>query len=154
MPPGSVILEITESLMMVDPEWSERILAQLSDLGVTIAIDDFGTGYSSLSRLKRLPVKMVKIDRSFVINMQSDDSNRAIVQATIELARAMGHHVVAEGAERREAWDALKAMGCDHVQGHYLAKAMPAEECRKWLARYQAPGMAPVRNLPFLAHGA
>ncbi len=154
VPPGSVILEITESLMMVDPEWSERILAQLSDLGVTIAIDDFGTGYSSLSRLKRLPVKMVKIDRSFVINMQSDDSNRAIVQATIELARAMGHHVVAEGAERREAWDALKAMGCDHVQGHYLAKAMPAEECREWLARYQAPGMAPVRNLPFLAHGA
>ncbi len=154
VPPGSLILEITESLMMVDPEWSERILAQLSDLGVTIAIDDFGTGYSSLSRLKRLPVKMVKIDRSFVINMQADDSNRAIVQATIELARAMGHHVVAEGAERREAWDALKAMGCDHVQGHYLAKAMPAEECREWLLRYQAPGMAPVRNLPFLAHGA
>jgi len=101
VPARHVILEITESLIMTDPEWSSMILGRLTDLGLSIAIDDFGTGYSSLSRLKRLPVHTVKIDRSFVMNMHNDGGDEAIVKATIELAKALGHSVVAEGSNSR-----------------------------------------------------
>jgi EAL domain-containing protein (putative c-di-GMP-specific phosphodiesterase class I) len=154
VPAASLTLEITESLMMVDPDLSERVLGQLADLGLKIAIDDFGTGYSSLSRLKRLPVSTVKIDRSFVMNMHHDESDAAIVRATIELARNMGHLVIAEGVEEQETWDQLLAMGCDQVQGYLLSAAMPSGECRKWLAKRQSPFMAPVRRLPNIAKGA
>ena len=154
VPPSSVILEITESLMMVDPDWSERILTDLAGLGVNIAIDDFGTGYSSLSRLKRLPVQMVKVDRSFVMNMHIDPNDAAIVRATIDLARTMGHSVVAEGVEQQATWDQLRELGCDHVQGYLLAAAMPVSECRPWLLHRQPRGMAPVRHLPTIARGA
>jgi diguanylate cyclase (GGDEF)-like protein len=154
VPPGSVSLEITESLMMVDPDLSERVLMQLSALGVRIAIDDFGTGYSSLSRLKRLPVQTVKIDRSFVLNMHLDEGDEAIVRATIELAKTMGHSVVAEGVEKQETWDRLQALGCNQVQGYLVAAAMPASECRPWLRSRQPPKMAPVRLFPRVARGA
>jgi diguanylate cyclase (GGDEF)-like protein len=154
VPPSSVSLEITESLMMVDPDLSERVLMQLSELGVRIAIDDFGTGYSSLSRLKRLPVQTVKIDRSFVLNMHADEGDEAIVRATIELAKTMGHLVVAEGVEKQETWDRLQALGCNQVQGYLVAAAMPSTECRPWLRSRQAPKMAPVRLLPGMARGA
>jgi diguanylate cyclase (GGDEF)-like protein len=154
VPPASVSLEITESLMMVDPDLSERVLMQLSELGVRIAIDDFGTGYSSLSRLKRLPVQTVKIDRSFVLNMHADEGDEAIVRATIELAKTMGHLVVAEGVEKQETWDRLQALGCNQVQGYLVAAAMPASECRPWLRSRQPPKMAPVRLLPGMARGA
>jgi diguanylate cyclase (GGDEF)-like protein len=154
VPPASVSLEITESLMMVDPDLSERVLMELSELGVRIAIDDFGTGYSSLSRLKRLPVQTVKIDRSFVLNMHADEGDEAIVRATIELAKTMGHLVVAEGVEKQETWDRLLALGCNQVQGYLVAAAMPASECRPWLRSRQPPKMAPVRLLPGMARGA
>jgi diguanylate cyclase (GGDEF)-like protein len=154
VPPSSVSLEITESLMMVDPDLSEKVLMELSELGVRIAIDDFGTGYSSLSRLKRLPVQTVKIDRSFVMNMHLDDGDEAIVRATIELAKTMGHVVVAEGVEKQETWDRLQALGCNQVQGYLVAAAMPATECRPWLRSRQQPRMAPVRLFPGVARGA
>jgi EAL domain-containing protein (putative c-di-GMP-specific phosphodiesterase class I) len=154
VPPSSVSLEITESLMMVDPDLSEKVLKELSELGVRIAIDDFGTGYSSLSRLKRLPVQTVKIDRSFVMNMHLDEGDEAIVRATIELAKTMGHLVVAEGVEKQETWDRLQALGCNQVQGYLVAAAMPATECRPWLRSRQAPRMAPVRLFPGVARGA
>lgn len=147
-PPADLTLEITESLMMTDPERSGRILTQLAALGVKIAIDDFGTGYSSLSRLKRLPVHTVKIDRSFVLSMHRDEGDEAIVRATIELARNMGHSVIAEGVEDSVAWDMLAELGCDQAQGHLLAAAMPAEELRRWLKARQAPQLAPIRRLP------
>jgi EAL domain-containing protein (putative c-di-GMP-specific phosphodiesterase class I) len=154
VPPADLTLEITESLMMTDPDGSERILTQLAALGVRIAIDDFGTGYSSLSRLKRLPVTTVKIDRSFVIGMHHDDGDEAIVRATIELARNMGHSVIAEGVEQQETWDRLLELGCDQVQGHLLAAAMPSDICRRWLRSRQGPRMAPIRMLPSVARGA
>jgi diguanylate cyclase (GGDEF)-like protein len=154
VPPKALALEITESLMMVDPEWSERILTELADLGTTIAIDDFGTGYSSLSRLKRLPVHTVKIDRSFVSSMHEDEGDAAIVRATIDLARNLGHTVIAEGVELQETADALRSLGCTEVQGYLYAAAMPVDECRNWVQNRQSPAMAPVRALPRIARGA
>jgi diguanylate cyclase (GGDEF)-like protein len=146
--PRDVTLEITESLMMVDPTAAERILSELSGLGVRIALDDFGTGYSSLSRLKRLPVQEIKIDRSFVLSMHRDEADDAIVQATVELARNMGHTVVAEGVELQETWDRLVELGCDQVQGFLIAPAMPSDVLRKWLKSRQRPSLAPIRVLP------
>jgi diguanylate cyclase (GGDEF)-like protein len=147
VPPSSLTLEVTESLMLGDPEGSERVLRELSDLGVCIAIDDFGTGYSSFARLRGLPVQTVKIDRSFVMNMHADLGDEQIVQAMIDLARNMGHTVIAEGVEKQETWDRLKVMGCDAVQGYLIAAAMPASECRPWLQARQQPRMAAVRHL-------
>ena len=147
VPAAQLTLEITESLMMGDPDGSQRVLEGLAGLGVEIAIDDFGTGYSSLSRLRKLPVQTVKIDRSFVLAMHRDDSDEAIVKATIELARNMGHHVVAEGVERQETWDRLLELGCDLMQGHLLAPAMPVDMCRRWLRERQAPRMAAIHPL-------
>jgi diguanylate cyclase (GGDEF)-like protein len=154
IPPGDLTLEITESSMLIDPEGSERILGELTDLGVRIAIDDFGTGYSSLSRLKRLPVTTVKIDRSFVLSMHSDEGDEAIVRASIDLARNMGHLVVAEGVEQQTTWDRLLQMGCDQVQGHLIAAAMPADDCRRWLKARQSPVMASIRMLTAVPSGA
>ncbi|HWE54521.1 MAG TPA: GGDEF domain-containing protein [Acidimicrobiales bacterium] len=147
IPPADLTLEITESSMMADPEGAQRALEQLDRLGVKIAIDDFGTGYSSLSRLKRLPVHTVKIDRSFVMTMHQHEGDEAIVRATIELARNMGHEVIAEGVERQDAWDRLVVLGCDLVQGHLLAPAMPLEMCRAWLNGRQSPRMATISPL-------
>ncbi len=145
--PAHLTVEITESSMMLDLDRSERTLRRLSDLGVRIAIDDFGTGYSSLSRLKVLPVKTVKIDRSFVRNLCTDQGDRAIVRSTIELARVMGLSVVAEGVEDPETWEELDHFGCDLAQGWHLAKAMPSEDCRAWLTGRQQPSLAPLRRL-------
>jgi diguanylate cyclase (GGDEF)-like protein len=147
IPAADLSLEITESLMMADPDGSQRVLEQLDQLGVRIAIDDFGTGWSSLSRLRRLPVHTVKIDRSFVMSMHRDEGDEAIVRTTIELARNMGHEVVAEGVERQDTWDRLVALGCDLVQGHLLAPAMPIDICRSWLKSRQSPRMAPVHEI-------
>ncbi len=147
IPAGDLTLEITESLMMADPDGSRRILEDLAGLGVRIAIDDFGTGYSSLSRLRRLPVHTVKIDRSFVMGMHRDEGDEAIVRATIELARNMGHEVIAEGVERQDTWDRLATLGCNLAQGHILAPAMPIDICRQWLLARQSPQMAAITPL-------
>jgi diguanylate cyclase (GGDEF)-like protein len=147
IPAADLTLEITESLMMADPEGSRRVLEDLAGLGVKIAIDDFGTGYSSLVRLKRLPLHTVKIDRSFVMSMHRDEGDEAIVRATIELARNMGHEVIAEGVERRDTWDRLATLGCNLAQGHFLAPAMPIDVCRSWLRSRQSPQMAAITPL-------
>jgi diguanylate cyclase (GGDEF)-like protein len=152
--PASLTLEITESSIMLEPDRSERILRHLAELGVSIAIDDFGTGYSSLSRLKTMPVHTVKIDRTFVKHLCADDGDEAIVRTTIELARNMGHRVVAEGVEDRATWDRLLELGCDLAQGFYLSAALPAEQCGDWLRSRQSPSLAPVRMLRPLAQGA
>jgi EAL domain-containing protein (putative c-di-GMP-specific phosphodiesterase class I) len=154
VPAATLTLEITESSIMVEPDRSERILRQLSELGVRIAIDDFGTGYSSLSRLKTLPVHTVKIDRTFVQHLCADDGDEAIVRTTIELARNMGHTVVAEGVEDRATWNRLAELGCDIAQGYFLSPALPGPECRAWLRARQPPSLAPVRMLRPMAQGA
>ena len=143
VPPSALTLEITESLLMSDPELAEDLLNQLGLMGVRVAIDDFGTGYSSLSRLKRLPVDTIKIDREFVINMHADRDDEAIVKATLEMAKNLGCAVVAEGVETFETWHRLQAFGCQQIQGYILAQPMPAHECRQWLRnRYNLVGRA------------
>ena len=103
-------------------------------MGLTLAVDDFGTGYSSLSHLKRLPIGIVKLDRSFIAGIGSDPADEAIVSAVIGLARALGLSVVAEGIERPEQLEELRLLGCSVAQGFHLARPMPAEDLEVFLA--------------------
>ena len=106
----------------------------LKDLGVNLSIDDYGTGFSSLSRLKDLPFKELKIDRSFVTGMIHDRGDEAIVRSTIELARSLGRTVTAEGVEDQATLRRLGSLGCHAAQGYYLARPLPAQECEAWLS--------------------
>jgi EAL domain-containing protein (putative c-di-GMP-specific phosphodiesterase class I) len=120
-------LEITESMLMTDPARAEATLDRLSQIGLTLSVDDFGTGYSSLANLKRLPVDVIKIDKSFVMEMAVDASDAAIVRSTIDLAHNLGLRVVAEGVESEDAWRQLEALGCDYAQGYYLSRPLPSD---------------------------
>jgi diguanylate cyclase (GGDEF)-like protein len=131
--PRWLSLELTESSIMADPMRSQKVLTALGELGVRVAIDDFGTGYSSLTRLKQLPIHVVKIDKSFVMSMSVDEGDHAIVRSTIELARNLGHTVVAEGVEDQITWDRLVELGCHWAQGFYLARPMTAPMFDMWL---------------------
>jgi diguanylate cyclase (GGDEF)-like protein len=126
--PQQLELEITESTILADPFRVRQVLKRLNELGVRLAIDDFGTGYSSLAYLKRLPVQRIKIDRSFVKDMCEDASDATIVRSTIELGRNLGLEVVGEGVESKEAWDALRKLGCTLAQGYFIGKPMPADD--------------------------
>jgi diguanylate cyclase (GGDEF)-like protein len=130
---SKLVLEITETSVMSDAEYAMHVLNRLSAMGLTLAIDDFGTGYSSLSYLKRLPVDEVKIDKSFVLNMQQDDNDAVIVRSIIDLARNLGLRVVAEGVETESTWDALHDMGCDIAQGYVISRPLPADQLSAWL---------------------
>ena len=132
-------LEITESSIMDDPERSLQILLKLRELGVRLSIDDFGTGYSSLAYLKRLPLNELKIDRSFVMSMQTDEADVKIVRSTIDLAHNLGLSVVAEGIDSPDAFARLRDLGCDEGQGYRIARPMPAAYFAEWVRRWQAP---------------
>jgi diguanylate cyclase (GGDEF)-like protein len=125
--PGRLELEITERVIMADPVRVRGVVEQLKKIGVRIAIDDFGTGYSSLSYLKSLPVDVLKIDRSFVLSMTVDQSDRAIVRSTIDLAHNLGLSVVAEGVDNEETLEELARYGCDVAQGFYISRPQAAE---------------------------
>lgn len=129
-------LELTESDIMTDPKRARKTLQQMSDMGIRLSIDDFGTGYSSLSYLKQLPVNEIKIDRSFVIEMNEDDDDLAIVRATIDLAHNMGLRVVAEGVENEETLAALKAHDCDIAQGFYISKPLDVSDFSAWIEKH------------------
>jgi diguanylate cyclase (GGDEF)-like protein len=133
LPARVLTLEITESVLMEDPERALRVVTELDLMGIEISIDDFGTGYSSLSYLKKLPAREIKIDKSFVTDMDRDADDALIVRSTIELAHNLGLRVVAEGIERPEVWAALRALGCDRGQGYLLGRPMPAEQLTGWL---------------------
>ena len=136
-------LEITESTMLADPFRTKVVLDKLSAMGVRLSIDDFGTGYSSLAYLKRLPVNEIKIDRSFVMNMNEDEDDAVIVRSTIDLGRNLGLEVVAEGVENEEIWNELSSLGCHVAQGYYLSRPVPPEELSAWvLSRRAAAGGA------------
>jgi diguanylate cyclase (GGDEF)-like protein/PAS domain S-box-containing protein len=133
--PELVGLEITESMLMADPQRAMRAVEGLRALGVQLAIDDFGVGYSSLAYLQRLPAYAVKIDRSFVSRMTRDRSSESIVKLIIELGHSLGMKVVAEGIEDRATWDALAGLRCDAAQGFYVARPMVARAIPTWLTK-------------------
>jgi diguanylate cyclase (GGDEF)-like protein len=141
--PRRLELEITEDTILIDPARTSVILEQLGARGVALAIDDFGTGYSSLNYLKRLPVDVLKIDRSFVSRMEVDDDDAVIVRSTIELAHNLGLVVVAEGVETQETLVRLAELGCDNAQGFHLSPPVPADKLTEWLLA-RAPRIALV----------
>jgi diguanylate cyclase (GGDEF)-like protein len=142
VPTGRLVLEITESMVVADPKRTLPVLARLHELGLEISVDDFGTGYSSMEYLKRLPVREVKIDRSFVTPMANDARDAAIVRCTIDLARSLGLRVVAEGVETPDVLERLAAMGCDQGQGFTISRALPAPQFTAWITEQERDPLA------------
>ncbi len=132
--PHRLCLEITESALLEDSESSTRVLNRLKMLGVRIGVDDFGTGFSSLTYLKRFPVDVLKIDRSFVAGLCLDPQDRAIVASVIDLAHAFGLTTTAEGVETDEQLAQLRALGCEQGQGYLWSRPLPADAAGRWLA--------------------
>ncbi len=137
--PGSLVLEITESMIMEDAEHNMAMLGRLKDLGVWVAIDDFGTGYSSFAYLKRFPVDMLKVDKSFVDGLGENPEDTAIVEAVIGLARALDLRTVAEGIETTGQLNQLQALGCELGQGYYFSGPLPAHEASALLLSPSGP---------------
>jgi diguanylate cyclase (GGDEF)-like protein len=133
VPAGALTLEVTESAAMADPTTAANVLEALRGLGAGVSIDDFGSGNASIAYLAKLPVGELKIDRSFVTNMCESPRDEAIVRTTIDLARHLQLHIVAEGIETVEVCERLTAMGCDTGQGFLISKPAAAEDLTKWL---------------------
>jgi predicted signal transduction protein with EAL and GGDEF domain len=152
--PSRLTLEITESSIMADPIRAADIVDRLSELGVGLAIDDFGTGYSSLSYLKRLPVTEIKIDKSFVMAMTTEENDAVIVRSTVDLGQNLGLRVVAEGVESHEMWLQLQELGCDVAQGYHISKPLPPGEFRAWFDAWVRPIDKVDLELSALASGA
>lgn len=138
--PEKLMLEVTESAFMVDLQRTVETLAVLSHMGILISIDDFGTGFSSLNYIKKLPVNEIKIDKSFVIDMTSDENDLSIVRSIIELGHNLGLKVVAEGVESKATLDSLAALGCDYCQGYFISRPLPHERFMAW------PGLTPGKT--------
>jgi diguanylate cyclase (GGDEF)-like protein len=154
-------LEITESMIMSDPERIFRVCMSLRELGFLLTVDDFGTGYSSLAYLHRLPVSALKIDKSFIGAMQNNNpDSEIIVRSTLDLAHNLGLDVVAEGVETVQVYDKLAGLGCGHAQGYLISRPMPNDALLEWLGKHKpskprgpavgppvadAPALAPVR---------
>ena len=145
--PEQLILEITESAIMADPEQARSIIDSLHTLGVKLSIDDFGTGYSSLGYLKRLPVQELKIDKSFVMEMLSNDHDNVIVKSTIDLAHNLNLNVVAEGVEEQAVLERLASLGADVAQGYFISRPVPAAQFTEWLAAWTAETSPPRLKL-------
>jgi diguanylate cyclase (GGDEF)-like protein len=148
-----LVLEITESAIMADPERAHEILTRLVALGIGISIDDFGTGYSSMAHLKRLPIDQIKIDKSFVIDLVDNANDAAIVRSMVDLARGLGLGVVAEGVETEETWKHLLSIGCTSAQGFYLSRPMAAEDVLPWVAAHRARTAIPPARAVRAASG-
>jgi len=139
VPACALVLEITEDVLMADAARSQQVMAGLRRLGVRLSIDDYGTGYSSLSYLRALPVDELKLDRSFVSHLTSDERAAAIVRSTLQLSLDLGMSMVVEGVEDAATLAALREWGCDVAQGYHIARPMPAENFLDWLAAQPAP---------------
>ncbi|SDM58778.1 diguanylate cyclase/phosphodiesterase [Franzmannia pantelleriensis] len=137
-------LEVTESAVMQDPALANRCLNELRQAGLTVAIDDFGTGYSSLAQLKQLPVAALKIDKSFVMSLDTQPDDVVIVRSTIELGHRLGLRVIAEGVETAAIAAMLCEFGCDELQGYLIAKPLPGHEVATWLAHYRPRDILPL----------
>jgi diguanylate cyclase (GGDEF)-like protein len=150
LPANRLTLEITETAIMIDPALALQVLNRLAALGVCLSIDDFGTGYSSLGYLQKLPVRELKIDRSFVLSMASSDPDAAIVSLSTDLGARLGLKVVAEGVEDHRTLDELTRLGCDQAQGYLISRPQPAHHIASWLRDNptlfaESPGRATLR---------
>jgi EAL domain-containing protein (putative c-di-GMP-specific phosphodiesterase class I) len=130
--PSRLTCEITESVAMEDTRATQATFRELGDAGIHLSIDDFGTGYSSLAYLRKLPAEELKIDRSFITDVEHSPDARAIVDAVLKLAHALGLKVVAEGVENERQQQLLTEMGCDELQGFLFAKPMTARALLLW----------------------
>jgi diguanylate cyclase (GGDEF)-like protein len=148
--PRALMLEVTERVMLSDDERTREDLRTLHDMGVRLSVDDFGTGYSSLGYLKRLPVSELKLDKSFVSELETDASDRALSSAVIGIGQALGLQVVAEGVETAGQREILARAGCDLAQGYLFTRALPAAQLVEWLRR-ESTGWTPRRTAPL--HG-
>ena len=137
--PEALHIELTESAVIDQVDWSLLVLGDLKGLGVSLEIDDFGTGYSSLAYLKQLPIDGVKIDRVFVDGLGTDGRDAVIVEAIVSLAHALQLKVAAEGVETSRQVEWLRTLGCDYGQGYYWSTPLPAAEIEQWLAGSWAP---------------
>ena len=137
--PNHLHLEITESMAMQNPEKNIIMMKALGALGVKLAIDDFGTGYSSLAYLKLFPIDIIKIDRSFVTDIETDDNDAAICEMTMLLAQKLGKHVVAEGVETKAQLAFLSNIGCQWIQGYFYSKPLPPEQAKLFICAFSNP---------------
>jgi len=142
-PPDCLELEITESMLMRDPEQAIQTLKALDSMGVRLALDDFGTGYSSLSYLKRFPISTIKVDRSFVSEITTSRDDLEIVRAIVTLGHSLGRKIVAEGVETEEQRQILAGLGCDEIQGWLLSRPMPADALECFM-RQEGPRLGPA----------
>jgi EAL domain-containing protein (putative c-di-GMP-specific phosphodiesterase class I) len=124
IPPERLMLEITESAVMGEPDAAIHVLKQLADRGIDLAIDDFGVGQSSFAYLRRLPVRELKIDQTFIRRLGEDAEDQTIVRSIVELGHRLGYRVTAEGVEDERAFDYLASIGCNHAQGFFIAKPL------------------------------
>jgi len=134
---NNILIEVTESGLMQNLTVNMEVLARLKLLGFRLSIDDFGTGYSSLNQLQRLPFSELKLDRSYVTAAHKDKKARAILESSVELAKKLNLSIVAEGVETQEDWDLVKELGCNTVQGFFIAKPMPAGDATQWLDEWE-----------------
>ena len=140
LPPEHLVCEITESAVMENTEQERGMLERIVALGVRLSIDDFGTGYSSLAHLRKIPARQLKIDRSFVTDLATSAEAHAVLDAIVRLAHALKMEVVAEGVETQEQMTVLTGLGCDILQGYFIARPMPAAQVPAWVAgRVPAP---------------
>jgi EAL domain-containing protein (putative c-di-GMP-specific phosphodiesterase class I) len=146
VPASQLMLEVTESAIMGEPDAAIGVLRVLAEQGIGLSIDDFGVGQSSLSYLRRLPVREIKIDKSFVIKLAQNAEDRMIVQSVIALGHQLGYSVTAEGVEDEAALARLTAYGCDSAQGFHIARPMPIEAFDRFLgeARWPSQRLAAV----------
>ncbi|MDB6063680.1 MAG: hypothetical protein JWM78_3783 [Verrucomicrobiaceae bacterium] len=146
IPAGRLELEITETALIHDPEHALHLLERIAALGVQLSIDDFGTGYSSLAYLRQMPISTLKIDRTFIRDMLTNNQDQLIVRSTIQLAHGLGLQVIAEGVENAEVLARLCEMGCDQAQGYYFTRPLPVVELEHWLLQkyeWRQPVTAP-----------
>jgi len=133
VPPAYIELEITETAIMTDPLRAIENITRLSAMGLQVSIDDFGTGYSSMAYLQKLLVAKIKIDKSFVMDMDKNKNDGIIVRSTIDLGHNLGLKVIAEGVESQESWNRLKKMGCDSAQGYFMSRPISADQFARWI---------------------
>jgi diguanylate cyclase (GGDEF)-like protein len=145
IPATALVIEITETAIMADPGTARAALTRLDALGLRLSVDDFGIGHSSLAYLRDLPVDELKIDRSFVMEMESSNPSAVIVRSTVELAHNLGLEVTAEGVESPGAYRALKALGCDLAQGYFISRPLSADDLASWLRESRWSAGRPAR---------